>query len=186
MSYRKGHRYLTVVADHDRDGAVVWAGENRSAATLSRFFAELGPERCARLEAISVDMSACYAKAIDDNEEKLEDAGTAREIFEILRHSAPLLRSLRKLVAALEDVLQIDHDDHEILVARDRGKELERAAELRDLLADLRRTTSKVHRFDRIPYTLPQAIDPEKDLAELAQALGLPTPPERIARDKQF
>ena len=65
VSYRKGHRYLTVVADHDGDGAVVWAGENRSAATLSRFFAELGAERCARLEAISVDMSAGYAKAID-------------------------------------------------------------------------------------------------------------------------
>jgi transposase len=25
VSYRKGHRYLTVVADHDRDGAVVWS-----------------------------------------------------------------------------------------------------------------------------------------------------------------
>jgi transposase len=24
VSYRKGHRYLTVVADHDRAGAVVW------------------------------------------------------------------------------------------------------------------------------------------------------------------
>lgn len=31
-SYRKGHRYTTVVADHDRDGAVVWAGEGKSAA----------------------------------------------------------------------------------------------------------------------------------------------------------
>jgi DNA-binding NarL/FixJ family response regulator len=27
ISYRKGHRYLTVVADHDRQGAVVWAAE---------------------------------------------------------------------------------------------------------------------------------------------------------------
>jgi transposase len=29
VSYRKGHRYLTVVADHDRDGAVIWAGEGK-------------------------------------------------------------------------------------------------------------------------------------------------------------
>jgi transposase len=36
VSYRKGHRYLTVVADHDRDGAVVWAGEGMSSATLER------------------------------------------------------------------------------------------------------------------------------------------------------
>jgi transposase len=34
VSYRKGHRYLTVVADHDRDGAVVWAGEGKSGVTL--------------------------------------------------------------------------------------------------------------------------------------------------------
>ncbi|MPZ70702.1 MAG: hypothetical protein GEU71_14415 [Actinobacteria bacterium] len=32
--YRKAHRFLTVVADHDRDGAVVWAKEGRKADTL--------------------------------------------------------------------------------------------------------------------------------------------------------
>jgi transposase len=66
VSYRKGHRYLTGVADHDRDGAVVWAAEGRDAATLSRFFDALGPERTKELEAISTDMGAAYAKAIDD------------------------------------------------------------------------------------------------------------------------
>lgn len=65
VSYRKGHRYLTVVADHDRDGEVVWAAEGRDAATLSCFFDELGPERLAQLEAISADMGAGYAKAIE-------------------------------------------------------------------------------------------------------------------------
>jgi len=59
-------------------------------------------------------------------------------------------------------------------------QDYEKAAELRDLLADLRRTTKKVNRFERVPYSLPQAIDPERDLAELGQALGLPGPPERI------
>lgn len=53
VSYRKGHRYLTVLADHDREGAVVWAAEGRDAATLSGFFSELGPERTAKLKAIS-------------------------------------------------------------------------------------------------------------------------------------
>lgn len=68
VSYRKGHRYLTVVADHDRDGAVVWAAEGRDAATLTRFFDELGPERVGRLEAISTDMGAGYARAIADQQ----------------------------------------------------------------------------------------------------------------------
>ena len=60
------------------------------------------------------------------------------------------------------------------------AQEYERAAELRDLLADLRHTTKKVSRFERVPYSLPLAIDPEKDLAELAKALGLAAPPQRI------
>jgi len=60
------------------------------------------------------------------------------------------------------------------------AQDYEKAAQLRDMLADLRRTTRKVNRFERVPYSLPQAIDPERDLAELAQVLGLPAPPERI------
>ena len=56
----------------------------------------------------------------------------------------------------------------------------ERAAELRDLLADLRRTTKKVNHFERMPYSLPLVLDPEKDLAELGEMLGLSGPPRRI------
>lgn len=56
----------------------------------------------------------------------------------------------------------------------------EKAAELRDALADLRRTTTRTSKFERIPYTLPVAIDPERDLQQLAEVLGLATPPERI------
>jgi excinuclease ABC subunit C len=60
------------------------------------------------------------------------------------------------------------------------AQEYERAAELRDLLGDLKRTTKKVNRFERVPYSLPVAIDPERDLAELGEALGLKGPPHRI------
>ena len=63
VSYRKGHRYLTCVADHDRP-RIVWAEEGKSAATLGRFFEELGPTRCQAIEAISIDMSGAWQKAI--------------------------------------------------------------------------------------------------------------------------
>ncbi|MSU21223.1 MAG: excinuclease ABC subunit UvrC [Pedosphaera sp.] len=58
--------------------------------------------------------------------------------------------------------------------------EFERAAELRDMLADLRRTTQKTNKFERLPYTLPVAIHPTQDLIELGRALGLPAAPQRI------
>jgi transposase len=65
VAYRKGHRYLTVVADHDRDGAVVWAKEGRDAATLKAFYDELGEARCAQLKAVSLDMGNAYRAATD-------------------------------------------------------------------------------------------------------------------------
>jgi len=58
--------------------------------------------------------------------------------------------------------------------------DFERAASLRDALEDLRRTMKKTEKFERLPYTLPVAIDPDKDLQELAAILALATPPERI------
>jgi transposase len=61
VSYRKGHRYLTVVADHDHD-AVIWAGEGKSGATLERFFDTLGPARAAQLQAASLDLHGADAK----------------------------------------------------------------------------------------------------------------------------
>lgn len=60
------------------------------------------------------------------------------------------------------------------------AQEFERAAELRDMLADLKRTTRKVERFERVPYSLPLAIDADRDLVELGDALKLGGPPERI------
>lgn len=60
------------------------------------------------------------------------------------------------------------------------AQEFEKAADLRDMLKDLKRTTKKTERFERVPYSLPMAIDATRDLAELGQALGLPSPPERI------
>jgi transposase len=65
VSYRKGHRYLTVVADHDRDDAVIWVGEGKSGATLEEFYDALGDERIARLEAVSLDMGGAYKTATD-------------------------------------------------------------------------------------------------------------------------
>jgi transposase len=73
VSYRKGHRYLTVVADHDRAGAVVWAKEGKDAATLNAFYDELGEARCAQLEAVSMDMGEAFRKATDAK------AGAARQ-----------------------------------------------------------------------------------------------------------
>ena len=54
ISYKKGHRYLTIVVDHDT-GRLVWAAPGRDKATLAAFFEALGPDRCAEITHVSAD-----------------------------------------------------------------------------------------------------------------------------------
>jgi len=65
LSYRRHHQYVTVVVDHVA-GRVVWAHPGKNAETLKAFFDELGAERCAKLEAVTIDMSAAYIKAVTE------------------------------------------------------------------------------------------------------------------------
>ena len=60
------------------------------------------------------------------------------------------------------------------------AQDFEKAAGLRDLIRDLKETTKKERKFKRVPYALPLAVDPRRNLAELAKALGLREPPQRI------
>ncbi|MCP4240015.1 MAG: ISL3 family transposase [bacterium] len=63
ISYRKGHRYLTVVVDHDT-GKLLWAANGHDEATLSKFFEMLGPEGCAQIELVSADAAAWIRNAV--------------------------------------------------------------------------------------------------------------------------
>lgn len=65
FGYRKRHRYITTVVDHDT-GKIVWAGPGRSAKALAAFFELLGPEGCARIETVTIDMAGGYKRAIAD------------------------------------------------------------------------------------------------------------------------
>src|SRR4051812_16781837 len=60
ISYRRGQRYLTCVADH-ATGAIVWCQPGRN--TLQAFFDELGDHRHS-IRAVWIDMSGEYERAI--------------------------------------------------------------------------------------------------------------------------
>lgn len=63
ISWRKHHKYLTLVVDHDR-GCVVWGHKGRDSATLDRFFDDLGPQRSAAIQAVSLDLGPAYIKSV--------------------------------------------------------------------------------------------------------------------------
>jgi transposase len=54
ISYKKGHKYLMVVVDHDTR-RLVWAAPGRDSATVGEFFDILGPDRCAQITHVSAD-----------------------------------------------------------------------------------------------------------------------------------
>lgn len=65
LSYRRHHQYVTVVVDHTAQ-RIVWAKKGKNAATLRAFFDELGRDRVAKLEAVTIDMSAAYINAVTE------------------------------------------------------------------------------------------------------------------------
>lgn len=59
FAIQKGHRYATVIVEPSRK-RVVWVGRGRSRADVRPFFQLLGPERCAALRAVAMDMNSAY------------------------------------------------------------------------------------------------------------------------------
>ncbi len=63
VSYRKGHKYLIVVVDHD-SGLLVWAAPGHDTQTVTAFFAALGPGRARLLTHVSADGADWIAAAV--------------------------------------------------------------------------------------------------------------------------
>jgi transposase len=63
ISYRKHHKYLTVVADH-LSGDVVWGGEGKSGDALDPFLDALGPEGRQGIQLVSMDMSQAFISKV--------------------------------------------------------------------------------------------------------------------------
>lgn len=92
ISYRRRHKYLTVVVDH-LSGRVVWAGQDRRAKTLLRFFRLLGRQRSAELDAVSTDMWDPYVAVI---RKKAPQACIIFDRFHIVQHLNRAVDDIRR------------------------------------------------------------------------------------------
>jgi len=80
-SYKRGHRYLTVVTDL-LTGRVVWVGEGKSADTLGGFFKLLGRQRRASISVVCMDMSGAFKNAV---QKWLPDADIVYDRFHVVK-----------------------------------------------------------------------------------------------------
>jgi transposase len=95
VSYRKGHKYLTVVADH-RSGDPAWINEGRSQRTLGKFFDELGPERSAKIECVTMDMCAPF---IAEVRARSPNAEIVFDPFHVVKLASEAVHDLRRTEA---------------------------------------------------------------------------------------
>jgi transposase len=94
VSFRKGHRYLTVVVNHE-SGRVVWCAEGRDEATLERFFALVGPERSKRIEIVSADAASWIHNVV---KRRCPNATICLDTFHVVSWATEALDVVRRQV----------------------------------------------------------------------------------------
>ena len=92
ISYKRGHRYLTVVVDHD-SRRLVWAAAGRDRATLRRFFDLLGVERCALVTHVSADAATWIADVVA---ERCASAEQCADAFHVVAWATEALDAVRR------------------------------------------------------------------------------------------
>jgi len=92
ISYKRGHRYLLIVVDHD-SGRLVWAAPGRDKKTLEGFFDLLGPERCRAIRLVSADAAEWIGDVVAD---RCEHATLCLDAFHIVAWATDALDQVRR------------------------------------------------------------------------------------------
>jgi transposase len=92
VSYRKGHKYLSVVANHET-GEPVWIGEGRTRETVGAFFNELGEERTKDVEVVSMDMCGAYMEEVRS---RAPQAEIAFDPFHVVKLGSDAVSDVRR------------------------------------------------------------------------------------------
>jgi transposase len=94
ISYKKGHRYLTIVVDHG-SGRLVWAAVGRDKKTLHGFFDLLGEQRCEQVTVVSADAAEWIADVVN---ERCVNATLCIDAFHVVAWASDALDEVRREV----------------------------------------------------------------------------------------
>lgn len=93
ISIRKGHTYRIVVSDLERKRPIWFGGEDRSEASLAKFYEEIGPKKSAQIRLALMDMWKPFRKATEKN---APQAAILFDKFHVMRHLGEALDKVRK------------------------------------------------------------------------------------------
>lgn len=91
-SYKKGHKYVTIVSDIDRK-MVIWVSEGKEKASLDEFFKIIGPERCSKIKTVSKDMHKPYMASC---QEHIPQALEVADTFHVVKKLNDVLNDCRR------------------------------------------------------------------------------------------
>ena len=91
-SYRKGHKYLTVIVNHDT-GKAIWVSAGYGSDILSSFFEQLTPEQRASIKYVTADGARWISSCI---EEYCPGAIRCMDSFHVVEWATEALDKVRK------------------------------------------------------------------------------------------
>ena len=92
ISYKNGHRYLSVVVDHD-SGRLVWAAKGHDKDTPEGFIDALGDQSCAQIRLVSCDAAEWIGDAV---RLRCKNATICLDAFHLVRWVTDALDEVRR------------------------------------------------------------------------------------------
>ena len=91
-SYKKGHKYITVIFNHDTN-TVVWASEDHGKSVLEKFYKQLTPEQLSSIKVVTGDGAKWITECVN---EYTPDCAHCVDSFHVVEWAMTALDEVRK------------------------------------------------------------------------------------------
>lgn len=91
-SYKKGHKYITVIVNHDTN-TVVWASEGHGKSVLEKFYKQLTPEQLSSIKVVTGDGAKWITECVN---EYTPDCTRCVDSFHVVEWAMTALDEVRK------------------------------------------------------------------------------------------
>lgn len=134
-SYKKGHKYITIVVNHDTN-TVVWAAQGHGKSVLTQFYRQLTPEQLSSIKVVTGDGAKWITECVNAFTPGCE---RCVDPFHVVEWAMEALDEVRREVwrEAYDEALQLAKEHHgkkgrpsadDVEAARDKANEIKNSA----------------------------------------------------------